>query len=89
MAIAISADQIGGFAWRSQSKSLNLSENILRRCRLILTSRGFDDRQKLALKRSMMPLGPQPQLLNDMVWGILDRKIDGARFYFSSNMDLE
>lgn len=61
MAITVGADQIGSLIGRFQPEPPNFGEDVAWRGQLILENSSLNDRQKLPLQRSMMPLSPPPQ----------------------------
>src|SRR5208282_1396968 len=76
-AISIGADQGGSLTRRMQSEPANLGEDF-GRCRgTVLLHGRLNDRQEVALQRSVVPLGTLPQALHDTVRRAFDREVDG------------
>jgi hypothetical protein len=70
MPVVIGTDQINSFARRTQPEPANLAEDVSRRRQAVVEHRRLNDRQELALQRSVIPLSSLPQALRDPVGGI-------------------
>src|ERR1700722_18443639 len=71
-AVAVIADQAGGFSRRAQPKPADFRQHLGRRRRSFLLSGGLDDRQEFALQRPMMTFCPLPKALYEVIWRVLD-----------------
>ncbi len=85
--IPIGADHGGGLAGSAQPEPADLGEDV-GLCRGTIVLDGcLDDGEQFALQGPVMPLGPLPQPLDNLVWRVLDAGGGQAWFRISSRSD--